>query len=134
MKKETLLEIILGTIGGLIFALGMCMGLIPEWDLLKEGIIVGIIGFIILLCIIPIYRKNHPKTKVNKKTDWGIIATWIIGVIGSLVMGYGMSKVMVGEADKTDMIIGIITGIIGLIICVLNYPIYSYIKGVINKN
>ena len=44
-------------------------------------------------------------------------------------MGYGMSKVMVGEADKTDMIIGIITGIIGLIICVLNYPIYSYIKG-----
>ena len=129
MKKETLLEIILGTIGGLIFALGMCMGLIPEWDLLKEGIIVGIIGFIILLCIIPIYRKNHPKTKVNKKTDWGIIATWIIGVVGSLVMGYGMSKVMVGETDKTDMIIGIITGIIGLIICVLNYPIYSYIKG-----
>lgn len=129
MKKETLLEIILGTIGGLIFALGMCMGLIPEWDLLKEGIIVGIIGFIILLCIIPIYRKNHPKTKVNKKTDWGIIATWIIGVVGSLVMGYGMSKVMVGEADKTDMIIGMITGIIGLIICVLNYPIYSYIKG-----
>lgn len=129
MKKETLLEIILGTIGGLIFALGMCMGLIPEWNMLKEGIIVGIIGFIILLCIIPIYRKNHPKTKVNKKTDWGIIATWIIGVVGSLVMGYGMSKVMVGEADKTDMIIGIITGIIGLIICVLNYPIYSYIKG-----
>ena len=129
MKKETLLEIILGTIGGLIFALGMCMGLIPEWDLLKEGIIVGIIGFVILLCIIPIYRKNHPKTKVNKKTDWGIIATWIIGVVGSLVMGYGMSKVMVGETDKTDMIIGIITGIIGLIICVLNYPIYSYIKG-----
>ena len=129
MKKETLLEIILGTIGGLIFALGMCMGLIPEWDLLKEGIIVGIIGFVILLCIIPIYRKNHPKTKVNKKTDWGIIATWIIGVVGSLVMGYGMSKVMVGEADKADMIIGIITGIIGLIICVLNYPIYSYIKG-----
>ena len=129
MKKETLLEIILGTIGGLIFAFGMCMVLIPKWNMLKEGIIVGIIGFVILLCIIPIYRKNHPKTKVNKKTDWGIIATWIIGVAGSLVMGYGMSKVMVGEADKADMIIGIITGIIGLIICVLNYPIYSYIKG-----
>ena len=129
MKKETLLEIILGTIGGLIFAFGMCMVLIPEWNMLKEGIIVGIIGFVILLCIIPIYRKSHPKTKVNKKINWGIISTWIIGVIGSLVMGYGMSKVMVGEASKTDMIIGIITGIIGLIVCVLNYPIYSYIKG-----
>ncbi len=129
MKKETLLEIILGTIGGLIFAIGMCMGLIPEWNMLKEGIIVGVIGFIILLCIIPIYRKNHPKTKVKKQTDWGIVATWIIGVIGSLVMGYGMSRVMVGEATKEDMIIGLITGIVGLIVCVLNYPIYSYIKG-----
>lgn len=33
MKKETLLQIILGTIGGLVFAIGMCMCLIPEWDL-----------------------------------------------------------------------------------------------------
>lgn len=129
MKKETLLEIILGTIGGLIFAIGMCMGLIPEWDMLNVGIIVGTIGFIILLCIIPIYRKSHPKIKTKKQTDWGIVATWIIGVVGTLVMGYGMSKVMVGEATKSDMIIGLITGIVGLVICVLNYPIYSYIKG-----
>ena len=28
MKKETLLEIILGTIGGLVFAIGMCMCLL----------------------------------------------------------------------------------------------------------
>ena len=31
MKKDTLLEIILGTVGGLVFALGMCMCLLPEW-------------------------------------------------------------------------------------------------------
>ena len=129
MKKETLLEIILGTIGGLIFAIGMCMGLIPEWNMLTEGIIVGVIGFLILLCIIPVYRKNHPKTKVKKQTDWGMVVTWIIGVVGALVMGYGMSKVMVGNPSKSDMIVGIITGIVGLIVCVLNYPIYSYIKG-----
>ena len=43
-------------------------------------------------------------------------------------MGFGMSKVMVGEASQTDMLLGIITGIIGLITCVLNYPIYAYIK------
>lgn len=128
MKKETLLEIILGTIGGLIFAIGMCMTLIKEWNMLKEGIIVGVIGLIILLCIIPIYRKNHPKKKRKEPTNYGIIATWIIGIIGSLTMGFGMSKVMVDNVTKTDMIIGLITGVIGLIICVLNYPIYSYIK------
>jgi uncharacterized membrane protein YeaQ/YmgE (transglycosylase-associated protein family) len=127
MKKETLLEIILGTIGGLIFAIGMCMCLIPEWNLFKTGVVVAVVGFIVLLCIIPIYRSNHPK-KEHKKVNWGIVFTWVIGIIGALVMGFGMSKVMVDSASQSDMIIGIITGIIGLIVCVLNYPIYAYIK------
>ena len=127
MKKETLLEIILGTIGGLIFAIGMCMCLVTEWNMFKAGVVVAIIGFIILLCIIPVYRKSHPK-KPHAPVNWGIVLAWIIGVVGSLIMGFGMSKVMVGDATKSDLIVGIITGIVGLIICVLNYPIYSYIK------
>ena len=127
MKKETLLEIILGTIGGLIFAMGMCMCLVTEWNMLTAGVVVAIIGFIILLCIIPVYRKDHPK-KERGPINWGIVLTFTIGIVGSLIMGFGMSKVMVGEASNTDMIVGIITGIVGLIICVLNYPVYSYIK------
>ena len=43
-------------------------------------------------------------------------------------MGFGMSKVMGEQTSTADMIIGIITGIVGLVICVLNYPIYAYIK------
>lgn len=128
MKKETLLEIILGTVGGLIFAIGMTMCLIPEWDLFKAGIVISIVGFIILLCIIPVYRTNHPR-KSHGPINWGIVATWIIGIIAALIMGFGMSKVMVGNPTKMDMIVGIIFGIIGLVGCVLNYPIYAYIKG-----
>lgn len=128
MKKETLLEIILGTIGGLIFAIGMCMCLIPEWDLFKAGVVIAIVGFIILLCIIPVYRSNHPK-KEHAPINLGIVFAWVIGVIGALIMGFGMSKVMVGDPSQTDLLIGIGTGIVGLIICVLVYPIYSYIKG-----
>lgn len=127
MKKETLLEIILGTIGGLVFAIGMCMCLITEWNMFNIGIIVAIIGFIILLCIIPVYRSSHQK-KEHKPINWGIVLTWIIGLVGALIMGFGMSRVMVGEASTSDMIIGIITGVVGLVICVLNYPIYAYIK------
>ena len=127
MKKETLLEIILGTIGGLVFAIGMCMCLIPEWDLFKAGAVVAIVGFIILLCIIPVYRSNHPK-KEHKAINWGIIITWIVGIVGSLIMGFGMSKVMTDDPNKTEMLIGIITGIVGLLVCILNYPIYSYIN------
>ena len=127
MKKETLLELIFGTIGGLVFAIGMCMCLIPEWDLFKVGVVVAILGFIILLCIIPVYRKNHPK-KEHTPINWGIVFTWFVGIVGALVMGFGMSKVMVGDPSKTDLLIGIITGIVGLLICVFNYPIYSYLK------
>ncbi len=128
MKKDTLLEIILGTIGGLIFAVGMCMCLIPEWDLFNVGVVVSILGFIVLLCIIPVYRNSHPK-KVHDKINWGIVFTWIIGVVGALVMGFGMSRVMVDNPKGTDMLIGIVVGVIGLLICVFNYPVYSYLKG-----
>lgn len=132
MKKETLLEIVLGTVGGLVFAIGMCMCLIPEWDLFTAGVVTAIIGFIILLCIIPVYRKEHPRKVKNKKTDWGIVLTFVVGIIGSLVMGFGMSKVMVGDPTRIDLLVGIITGIVGLLVCVLNYPVYAYLKS--NKN
>lgn len=123
MKKETLLEIILGTIGGLIFAIGMCMCLIPEWNMFTVGVVVTIFGFIILLGIIPVYRNSHPK-KVHAPVNFGIVITWIVGIIGALIMGFGMSQVM----TNGNMLIGVIFGIVGLIVCVLNYPIYAYIK------
>ena len=127
MKKETLLEIVLGTIGGLIFAAGMCMCLIPEWDLFNAGVVVAIVGFIVLLCIIPVYRKNHPK-KPHGPINLGIVFAWVIGVIGALIMGFGMSRTMIENTSGSDMLIGIIIGVVGLLICVLDYPVYSYLK------
>lgn len=127
MKKETLLEIILGTIGGLVFSIGMCMVLILKWNMLKEGIIVGIVGFIISLFIIPVYKSNHPK-KESHHINWNIIITWMIGIIGALIMGFGMSKVMIENSSKTNLLTGIIISIVGLLMCILNYPIYSYLK------
>lgn len=129
MKKEILLEIILGTVGGLIFAIGMCMCLIPEWNMFTTGVVVTIIGFIVLLGIIPVYKSAHPKkAKEPKEINWGIVLTWTIGVVGALIMGFGMSKIMVESATTSDMIVGLITGVVGLVVCVLNYPIYAYIK------
>lgn len=128
MKKDTLLEIILGTIGGLIFAIGMCMCLLPEWNMFTAGVIVTIIGFIVLLAIIPIYRKSHPK-KERTPINWSLLTPWIVGVVGSLIMGFGMSRILVEDASTADMVVGLITGVIGLVICVLNWPVYAYIKG-----
>lgn len=128
MKKETLIEIVLGTIGGLFFAIGMTMCLLPEWNLFKVGVVVTILGFIILLCIIPVYRNNHPK-KARGPINWSIVFTWVMGVVGALILGFGMSNIMEGNPSKTQILVGILTGVVGLLICVLNYPIYSYRKG-----
>lgn len=88
MKKDTLIEIILGTFGGLIFAIGMCMGLIEQWDMLVPGIVVGIIGFILLLCIIPVYRKGHPKKSEKKSMNTGLVLAIIVAIVGALSMGF----------------------------------------------
>ncbi len=127
MKKETLLEIVLGTIGGLIFAVGMCMCLIPEWDLFNAGVVVAVVGFIVLLCIIPVYRKNHLR-KAHGPINLGIVFAWVIGVVGALIMGFGMSRTLLENTSGSDMLIGIVIGVVGLLVCVLDYPIYSYLK------
>ena len=37
MKKSNFVAMILGTIGTVFLALGMCMSLLPEWDMMQEG-------------------------------------------------------------------------------------------------
>ena len=32
MKKSAFVNLMIGTVGGLLFALGMCMCLLPEWN------------------------------------------------------------------------------------------------------
>ena len=62
------------------------------------------------------------------------VFAYIFGSISALVMGAGMSLVMtdigatIGLADA--MIPGIAVGIVGLVMAVVNYPIY---KGMINS-
>lgn len=48
MQKTDFVTLILSTVGGILFALGMCMALIPEWDAFMPGIVVGVAGAIIL--------------------------------------------------------------------------------------
>ena len=42
MKNSTLTALVLGIVSGLLFSLGMCMVLLPEWNLFVEGIGVGV--------------------------------------------------------------------------------------------
>ena len=56
-------------------------------------------------------------------------ASLVVGIIGALIMGIGMSLVMteIGAALGTmlSMIIGICVGIIGIVLVSLAYPVYN---------
>ena len=42
MKKSSFVAMLMGTISGVLFALGMCMALIPEWEAFQPGIVFGL--------------------------------------------------------------------------------------------
>ena len=57
-------------------------------------------------------------------TKKGTVISLVVGIIGALVLGVGMSMCMVW----TEMfVLGIIVGIIGIAAVSLAYPIYSYV-------
>ncbi|MGN1403311.1 MAG: hypothetical protein ACI4XB_03195, partial [Ruminococcus sp.] len=95
MKKENFVTLVMSTVGGLIFALGMCMALISEWDAFTPGIVMGIVGAVILLAMVLVRRKmtGAPVIKLNGRTV-GIV---IYGIVAALVLGLGMCMAMVWE-------------------------------------
>ncbi len=59
------------------------------------------------------------------------IVALVFGVIGALILGFGMSLIMTDFAEFLDfeetmvMVIGIIVGVVGGILASLAYPIYN---------
>ncbi len=57
-----------------------------------------------------------------------------LGIIGTLVMGFGMSLIMTDLKDflsmkgMTAMIVGIIIGLVGMVTVLVAYPLYQYIS------
>lgn len=122
MKKSTFAAMILGTIGGILFALGVCMTLIPEWNAFKPGIIMGVAGAAVLLVMVLVWRKmeNKEPVKLSGKT----IGAILIGIAGALLLGVGMCLTMVWS----NMIVGIIVGIAGIIVLLCLIPFMKGLK------
>ena len=75
--------------------------------------------------------KNSSKIVALRKLDRkakmpATIFTYTFGIISSLVLGTGMCFAMqVLGSGTVSMVIGVIVGIIGMIGCGVNYPIYK---------
>lgn len=123
MKKENFITLVMSTIGGLIFALGMCMALLSEWNAFASGVVCSVVGAVVLLVMIIVRRKmtNAPAIKINGKTV-GIV---IYGIISTIVFGVAMCMTMVW---KGLMIPGIILGIVGIALLLGLIPMIKGIK------
>lgn len=110
MKKSSFVALILGTIGIIFFALGMCMCLIPEWNMFNKGIVAGIIGLVVLLVMVIVWRKMEGKEPIRVKAK--TIGTVVIAVLGALILGIGMCLTMVFN----HLVLGIVIGLIGIIV------------------
>ena len=116
MKKSTFVAMIMGTVGGVLFALGMCMALITEWNAFQPGIIFGCGGLLLVLVTLAVWRRMEHKEpiKVSGKT----IGATLIGIVGALMLGIGMCLTMVWSS----MIAGIIVGLIGIVVLLCLIP------------
>ena len=117
MKKSNFVALILGTISGVFFALGMCMALLPEWGMRNQGIISGVIGLVLMLVTVGVWRKMEGKAPV--KLSGKTVGATLLGVIGALLLGVGMCLSMV----FARMVLGIVIGMIGIVMLLMLIPL-----------
>lgn len=121
MKKSSFVALILGTIGGVFFALGMCMALLPEWGMETQGVVCGVIGLVILAATLLIWRRMEHKAPI--KLSGKTLLAVFVGVLGALLLGVGMCMVMVFD----QMILGIVVGVAGIVALLMLIPL---LKGI----
>lgn len=123
MSKKNFITLILGAIGGILFALGMCMAMLPEWGAFTQGIVIGCIGIVVLLVMLLVRRKMEGKSVVVKLSG-KTIGTIVVGVVGALVLGAGMCMVMVWNM----MVPGVVVGLVGIVLLLFLIPLVKGIK------
>ena len=122
MQKKNFVSMILGTIGGILFALGMCMCLLPEWGAFGPGVVIAAVGAVVLLAMIFVRRKMEGKPAVH----WSgkAIGSVQLGVAGALVLGVGMCMTMIWNM----LVPGILIGIVGIVLLLCLIPLIKGLK------
>lgn len=122
MKKSSFVAMVLGTASAVLFALGMCMALIPEWKAFEPGIVFGCVGLLLGCITLIVWRKMEHKQPIHSTGK--TVLTVIVGVAGALVLGAGMCLSMVWD----KMAAGIVVGLAGIAVLLCLIPLIKGIK------
>lgn len=122
MKKSNFIALTLGTISGVLFAIGMCMALLPEWNAFREGVIFGCIGLVLGLVTALVWCKmEHKKLP---KLSGKIILRALYTVLAVLVLGVGMCMYLVWK----EFIWGTLVGLVGMMMLLALIPMIKGLK------
>ena len=110
MKKKNFVTLVLSTVGGILFALGMCMALLPQWNAMNQGVLLGGAGLAVLLVMVLVRRKMSGKPAIAFSARAAGIT--LLAVAGALLLGVGMCMTMVWNM----LIAGIAAGIAGILV------------------
>lgn len=122
MKKSNFVAMILGTIGMVFFALGMCMALIEEWGMFRQGIVAGVVGLVILLITLLVWRRMEGKEPI--KLSGKTVGTVVLAIFGTLLLGVGMCFSMVFG----KMVLGVVIGLVGIVALLMLIPLTKGLK------
>lgn len=122
MKKSNFVAMILGTIGMVFFALGMCMALIEEWGMFRQGIVAGAVGLVILLITLLVWRRMEGKEPI--KLSGKTVGTVVLAIFGALLFGVGMCFSMVFG----KMVFGVVIGLVGIVVLLMLIPLTKGLK------
>ena len=122
MKKSSFVALMLGTVSGVLFALGMCMALISEWNAFKPGIVFGVVGLVLGLVTLLVWRKMEHKAPIHISAR--SVLTAAVGVIGALALGVGMCFCMVWN----NIVLGVAIGLVGIVVLLCLIPLTKGIR------
>ncbi|MBQ6997679.1 MAG: hypothetical protein IJO72_05760 [Oscillospiraceae bacterium] len=122
MKKSSFVALLMGTVSGVLFALGMCMALLPEWNAFWEGVIFGGIGMILGVVTVLVWCKME-KIKLPKMSGKNVLRT-IYTIAALLILGAGMCMCLVWEM----FVWGTLVGLLGIVMLIALIPMIKGIK------
>ena len=122
MKKSSFIALVMGTVSGVLFSLGMCMALLPEWNAFTEGVVFGGIGIIlgIITALVWFKMENVKLPKLNVKN----VLRTLYAVVAVLVLGVGMCLCLVWN----QIIWGTLVGLLGIVMLIALIPMIKGIK------
>ena len=121
MKKSSFIALILGTVSGVLFALGLCMALLPEWDAFTEGVVCGGIGMALGLATVLVWGKMEHKSFPKLRGKSLLLGAY--GVLAVLILGVGLCMCLVWE----QIVLGTLVGLLGILMLIALIPM---IKGI----